>query len=191
MKVDKNTHEESIIEETADLAEDIVIEEENQEMTLGGKSKKDKNKMQKLMDEKQEYLDGWQRARAEMVNLKKVHAEEKKMFTTWGKQSLVEELIPMMDNFDAAFKDEDAWSQVPETWRIGVEYIYKQFIETLENNGVVVYGAVGDEFDTAAYEPSEMIKGEEEHKNKVLKVIQKGYKMGDRIIRPARVQVGE
>ena len=186
-----NMKEEPIIDEPTEEVEDIIIEEENPEVTFGGKKKKDTDKIQKLLDEKQEYLDGWQRARAEMANLKKVHAEEKLMFTTLGKQSLLEELIPMLDNFDAAFKDQEAWNQVPETWRIGVEYIYKQFVETLETNGVVVFGAIGDEFNTEMYEPTEMIASEEGEKNKVLKVIQKGYKIGDKVIRPARVRVGE
>ena len=190
MKEEMNK-DEPIIEETEEHVEDIVIEEENPETTFGGKKKKDKDKLQKLIEEKQEYLDGWQRARAEMANLKKVHAEEKLMFTTIGKQSLLDELVPMLDNFDAAFKDKDAWEQVPETWRIGVEYIHKQFVETLENNGVGVFGEVGDEVNTEMYERVEMIAGEEGDKNKVIKVLQKGYKIGDKIIRPARVHVGE
>lgn len=183
--------EKPIIDETTQEVEDITIEEENPEVTFGGKKKKDADKVQKLQDEKQEYLDGWQRARAEMANLKKVHAEEKLLFTTLGKQSLLEELVPMLDNFDAAFKYKDAWEEVPETWRIGVEYIYKQFVETLESNAVSVFGEVGDEFNSETYEPVEMIAGDEKDKNKVTKVLQKGYKIGDKVIRPARVHVGE
>ena len=80
---------------------------------------------------------------------------------------------------------------MPETWRIGVEYIYKQFVETLENNWVVVFGAIGDDFDSSAHEPVEMIAGEEANKNKVVFVIQKGYRIKEKVIRPAKVHVGE
>lgn len=171
--------------------EDIVIEDENPETTFGGKKKKDVDALQKLKDEKQEYLDGWQRARAEMANLKKVHAEEKLMFTTMGKQSLLEEIIPVLDNFDSAFANKAAWEETPETWRIGIEYIHKQFLEILENNGVVQFGEEGDVFDAQSYEPVEMIAGEEGQKGKVVSVIQKGYKIGERVVRPAKVKVGE
>lgn len=191
MTEDMNTQEDPILEEVEQEVEDIVIEEENPEITLGGKKKKELDKVQKLQEEKQEYLDGWQRARAEMANLKKVHAEEKLLFTTLGKQSLLEELIPMLDNFDAAFKDKEAWNQVPETWRIGVEYIHKQFIETLDSNGVVAFGSVGDDFNSGSYEPVEMVSGQEDLKNKVIVVLQQGYKIGDKVIRPARVHIGE
>ena len=177
-----------IEEPDAEQEEELTIEEEHVERTLGGRSKKDSDKLRKLKEEKQEYLDGWQRARAEMTNLKKQHAEERAMFTSLGKQSLLEELLPVLDNFDAAFSNKESWEQVPETWRIGVEYIQKQFIEILENNGVVRFGAVGDEFNAMEYEPVEVIEGEK--KDVVIEVLQSGYKIKDKIVRPARVKIG-
>lgn len=189
--IEEHEHAENVhIEGNAsdEVIDDVTIEEEDIERTLGGRSKKDADKLKRLESEKQEYLDGWQRARAEMTNLKKQHADERAMFTSLGKQSLLEELLPMLDNFDAAFADKSAWEQVPESWRIGVEYIQKQFVETLENNGVVRFGSVGDEFDATAYEPVEVIEGEEA--NKVIEVLQSGYKIKDKVIRPARVKIG-
>lgn len=182
---DEFENDEHIVEET----DDVVIEDIEQEKTFGGKNKKDVDKLKKCEEEKQEYLDGWQRARAEMANLKKVHAEEKLLFTTMGKQQIVEDLIPMLDNFQAAFSNKDAWEQVPETWRIGVEYIHKQFLDTMENNGVEGFGAVGDDFENALHEAVETIEGGE--KEKIVEVVQSGYKIGDRIVRPAKVKVGE
>lgn len=170
--------------------EEITIEPENEETTFSGKPKKDQDKIQKLQTEKQEYLDGWQRARAELANLKNQHAEEKKLFTELGKQSLLQDLIPMLDNFDAAFADKDAWEQTPEGWRVGIEYIYNQFKTVLEENGVQVYGEVGEQFDTALYEPVEMVS-DPENAGKVIQVIQKGYKLKDRVVRPAKVKVAE
>ncbi len=171
--------------------EDVVYEEDNPEVTLGGKKKKDKDELQVLKDERQEYLDGWQRARAELVNLKKQHEEERKLFTTLGKQSLLEEIIPILDNFDAAFANKAAWEETPETWRVGIEYIHKQFLEVLESNGVKRFGQEGDEFNSDLYEPVEMVEGDEGQKGKVISVIQKGYKIGEKLIRPAKVKVGE
>jgi len=180
----KDTNEE--IEEV----DDIVIEDLAEEKTFGGKSKKDADKLKACEAEKQEYLDGWQRARAELANLTKVHAEEKLLFTRLGKQQIVEDMIPMLDNFQAAFANKASWEQVPETWRVGVEYIHRQFIETLQNNGVEEFGSVGDDFDNSLHEAVEMISNEEE-KNKIVEVVQSGYKIQDKIIRPAKVKVGE
>ena len=173
-----------------EIVDDVTIEMENQEQTLSGVPKKQKDKVQKLQDEKQEYLDGWQRSRAELANLSKVHAEEKKLFTNLGKQTLLEDLIPVLDNFDAAFLNKEAWEQTPETWRIGIEYIHKQFTDALEQNGVIRFGAVGEEFSSDLHESVEMVASEDQ-KGKVIVLVQSGYKIGDRIIRPAKVKVGE
>ena len=180
-------------EESYQEEDDFVVEELAQKKTFGGKNKKDADKLKKCQEEKQEYLDGWQRARAEVANLKKVHAEEKLLFTTLGKQQIVEDLIPMLDNFQAAFSNKNAWEQVPETWRVGVEYIYKQFIETLQNNGVEEFGSVGDEFNNELHEAVEMVSGDENDAKAgtVTEVIQSGYKIKDRIVRPAKVKVVE
>ncbi len=108
-----NEREELHAEEIEEIEEidDIVIEDLAEEKTFGGKSKKDADKLKACEAEKQEYLDGWQRARAELANLTKVHAEEKLLFTRLGKQQIVEEMIPMLDNFQAAFANKESWEQ--------------------------------------------------------------------------------
>jgi len=159
---------EETLEQTEEQIEEVIETEE-----------------EKIVRERAEYLDGWQRAQAEMVNLRKRHEEDRKMFTTMGKESLLQELIPMLDNFDAAMSNKTAWEAVDTNWRMGIEYIYTQFIQTLENNGVTAFGAEGDVFDTKMHEPMES-EGEGET---VSAVMQKGYKMGDRIVRPAKVKL--
>ena len=136
--------------------------------------------------ERDEYLAGWQRSQADMKNLQKRHEDEKKMFTTLGKETLLQDLIPVLDNFDAAFRNSEVWESVDENWRRGIEYIHTQFVTALENNGVVAYGAVGDAFDTMLHEPVESVGDGEQ----VTAVLQKGYKIGDRVIRPAKVNLG-
>ncbi len=87
--------------------EEIIFENESPE-NFNLKKKTDasfKKEIKKLKKEKAEYLEGWQRARAEMVNLKKQHTEEKKLFTALGKESFLLEIIPILDNFEAAFTD--------------------------------------------------------------------------------------
>lgn len=166
-------------------------EEQKSSFSSGSKKKeKLKEKIKVLEQEKNEYLDGWQRARAEMVNLKKNHLEEKKLFTSLGKESLLKEIIPGLDNFDAAFSNKEAWEKVDEGWRVGVEYIYSQFKIILENNGVEQFGEVGEDFDEKKHLSVENIEtGNENEDGKISEVIQKGYKMGDKILREAKVKV--
>ena len=182
------TKKEAKVEENN--SEEIVFEEENSKSSFGGGSvKKLKEKIKKLEEEKKEYLNGWQRARAEMVNLKKNHQEEKKLFTSLGKEALLKEIIPVLDNFDAAFSNKEAWERVDSAWRTGVEYIYNQFIQILENNGVSQFGSEGDDFDENLYTSIETVETDDEKKDsKIATVIQKGYKMGDKIVREAKVK---
>ncbi len=95
--------------------EDVIFEEEvdgGSSFTKTKTEKKLKEKIKKLEEEKREYLEGWQRERAEMANLKKRHGEEKKLFTALGKEALIMDLVPILDNFEAAFSNKEAWEKV-------------------------------------------------------------------------------
>ena len=171
--------------------EDIVIEEEVLEKS-SFKKKTDNKKLSEIEEckkEKQEYLDGWQRARAEMANLKKIHSDEKKLFTSIGKEKMLNELVPVLDNFNAAFQGE-AWENVDKNWRVGVEYIHKQFIDILNNNGVEEFGSLNDEVDFEKYEVLEEVESDLES-GKIVQIVQKGYKIGDKIIRPAKIKIAK
>ena len=168
--------------------EDIVVEEIKEEKSSFKKNKKDK-KLEECQKERQEYLDGWQRARAEMVNLKKQHEEEKKLFTSIGKEKMLLDILPILDNFEAAFSS-DSWEKVDQNWRIGIEYIHKQFLEVLKNNGIEEFGSENDEVDFEKYEVVEEVYSDLE-KGKIVKIVQKGYKIGDKIIRPAKIKIAK
>lgn len=177
--------------EKKDKDENIVYDNDLEKSSFSMKSdSKLKKRIKELEKEKGEYLDGWQRSQADIINLKKTHTEEKKVFTQIGKQSFLEEIIPILDNFDAAFSNKKAWEETPIEWRSGIEYIYNQFIIILENNGVQQFGLVGDDFDEIVHSSVENIKTTNgEDKNKISAVMQKGYKIKDRVIRSAKVKV--
>lgn len=184
MKNKKDIKEENEIE-------DVVIENE-EEVKSSFKNKSKEKKVLELDDcknEKQEYLDGWQRARAEMVNMKKQHDEEKKVFTSIGKEKMLLDLIPILDNFNAAFSS-DSWENVDQNWRIGIEYIYKQFQEVLENNGIEEFGDLSDDVDFDKYEVLEEVDSDLD-KGRIVKIIQKGYKKDSKIIRPAKIKISK
>ena len=138
-----------------------------------------------------EYLEGWQRCKAEMENYKKRQAETQKDFAKFACQNIVMEILPVLDNFHAST------GHVPEEqrdtpWVTGIMHIQKQLEKTLENYGVTeIETKAGDYFNPEIHEAVEDKDKKEtkEIKNKVAKIIQKGYKMDSKIIRPARVIV--
>ena len=98
--------------------------------------------------------------------------------------------LPVLDSFDMAMGNTDAWNAVDANWRVGVEYIYNQFKTTLENNNITAIDSVNVEFDPNFHEPMKTEETEDSSlDHKVKQIIQKGYKMGDKVIRPARVVV--
>lgn len=175
----------------------------NKENKKGIFSKKEKKKTAE--DLAQEYLDGWKRCQAEFENYKRIQAEEKSELVKYAARNMVTQIIPVVDNFASSV------AHIPEDqkegpWVQGIMYIQKQLEDVLRENGVEeIELKVGDEFDTNVCEAIESQSfandeaggnkkdsGEEKSDsgNEIKKVVLKGYKMGDRVIRPARVIVG-
>lgn len=140
--------------------------------------------------EKEEYLTGWQKERADFANYKKQEDDRKSMFSESIRERILSRFLTVIDSFNMAFSNREAWEKVDENWRKGVEYIYVQMNTVFEEYDVKSIGEVGDTFDPNLHESIEMIETNEKEKDhKVANVIQKGYRLGERILRPARVNV--
>lgn len=168
----------------------VENDEDGSEKAAGAKLKKLKEKIDLLEKEKQEYLDGWQRARADYANLQKTADEDKKRFKTLFAERFVEDLIPVIDSFHMAMGNKEAWEKVEPAWRSGVEYIYNQLLGALASHQVSLFGDVGDTFDPARYEAvSEEHTDDTAKDHTVAKVTQKGFLIDGTVLRPARVAV--
>ena len=142
--------------------------------------------------EKEEYLNGWQKERAEFANYKKGEDDRKAMFSESIRERILNSFLSVMDSFNIAFANKDAWEKVDKNWRSGVEYIYSQLNTIFEEYGVKEVGAIGEIFDPNIHESIELVQTEKKELNHtVSNVIQKGYKLGPRVLRPARVNVYE
>jgi molecular chaperone GrpE len=142
--------------------------------------------------EKEEYLTGWQKERAEFTNYKKQEEDRKVNFSEAMRERILSRFLAVMDSFNMAFSNKEAWEKVDENWRKGVEYIYAQMNTIFEEYGVKPVGEIGESFDPNIHQSVEMVKTEKkENDHKVAEVIQKGYKLGDRVIRAARVNIYE
>lgn len=142
--------------------------------------------------EKEEYLTGWQKERADFANYKKQEDDRKAMFSEVMRERILTKFLSVIDSFNMAFADREAWEKVDENWRKGVQYIYGQLNTIFEEYGVKEFGGEGETFDPNVHQPIEMIPTDKkEMDHKVSNVIQKGYKLGEHVMRPARVNVYE
>jgi molecular chaperone GrpE len=172
------------------------VPEDGEDLKVADPVKKIKDLKEKLKaceKEKQEYLDNWQRERADFLNYKKEEASRMERSAAFVREDFINELIPVLDSYDMAFANREAWEKVDKNWRTGVEYIHAQLIKVLSDFGAEeIPGKKGDIFDPNIHQSIEtMLTEREEDDHRVDRIISKGYKIGDRVIRPARVAVLE
>lgn len=146
------------------------------------KSKKSKDFFQKLkvcQKEKQEYLDGWQRAKADLINFRQ---RQEKQMTEWQKminEGLILELLPALDTLDSAIASADE----KETYKM----VKKQLEEILKKHGLEKIDCHNMKFDPALHEVIECEDGEED--GKILEEIHCGYKLNGKVIRTSKVKI--
>ena len=165
-------------------------DEEGKELGSSAKIKQLREKLKTALEEKQQYLTGWQTEKAEFINVRRRDEESKQEFFKFAVQGLLEELLPVLDSFDVAMGNKEAWEAVNPQWRAGVESIYNQFKGILAKNGVEAFGQVGDPADPAKFHMIGVDKTEDKSlEHTVSNVLQKGYMIKDKVLRPAMVRV--
>ena len=143
--------------------------------------------LEKARADAQKYLTNWQRAEADFQNYKRRTEQERDETRRFALASLVINLLPILDDFERAFGSLDV-RLVGLTWFDGIRLIYRKLQVILENAGVSLIQAEGQQFDPRFHEAVMHAEGEE---GKVLAEVQRGYKLHDRVLRPAMVIVGK
>jgi molecular chaperone GrpE len=133
------------------------------------------------------YLANWQRAAADYQNLKRRAEKEREEYGRLATAALVINILPLLDDLERALQGVDI-RLAGLTWVDGIRLIYRKFQAVLEASGVSEIKAEGETFDPNVHEAVMYGEGEE---GKVVAEIQKGYRLGDRVIRPAMVVVGK
>src|SRR3989338_312868 len=151
-----------------------------------------KEKLKLCKKERQEYLEGWQRAKADYANARKDEEKSRAEFLKFAQEKLIREIIPAMQSFHSAFGNKVAWEKVDLNWRMGVQYIYSQLLAVLEQNGIsLIEPAVGEPFDPIRHASVESVPVEKREEGETVReVLQKGFALHGKIIEPARVKVG-
>ena len=183
-----------------DASEEAFRDDEIQEFEFNDDGEEDLKKTLKKLrvdlkvckKEKEEYLTGWQKERADFINYKKGEEDRKANFSEVVRERILTRFLTAMDSFDMAFANKETWEKVDHNWRRGIEYIYAQMGNIFEEYGVKAIGEVEEKFDPNIHQSIEMISTDKkENEHKIAEVIQKGYKLGDRVLRAARVNVYE
>jgi molecular chaperone GrpE len=176
-------NEDDIQIEKDENLDDSVVADENVQETI----KKLREKLKKVEAEKQEYLTGWQKAKAEFINARKRDEEDKKDFVRFANENLLAELFPVLDSFNMAMGNQEVWEKVDKNWRMGVEYIANQLKKVLEEHGLKEINPIGEKFDPLRDEAIE--DGKES--DIITSVVSKGYSLNGKIVKAPKVKVGE
>lgn len=137
----------------------------------------EKSKKEDWQKKAEEYLQGWKRERAEFLNYKKDIQKEKEFANERMIEDIVRHILPFLDNLDAAAKSGEEW----------VKGLKKELLAVFERYELQVIGIPGEEFNPEIHETVGEAEGEE---GKVSEVVQKGYQLKGKVIRPARVKIG-
>lgn len=173
--------EKEILEETAEEA----APKKEKKPKKNAEAEKLKEELDKVQAELESKNDLLLRTAAEFDNFKKRTEREKLSTAEYAKASLVKQLLPLLDNVDRAAEHEPG----TEPYNKGIEMIVKQLLELSGKLGLVEIGTVGETFDPTVHEAIMHIEDDALGENTVAQVLQKGYKLGDTVVRPAMVQV--
>lgn len=170
--------------------DDIDFEPEDEVGSAGAlKAKLEKLKadLAEAKKERQEYLDGWQRCKADSINARKDTEKNAERRVEREIERIAEDVIHALDSFDMA-RESPSWEKVDEAWRSGMENVRSQLLLALLRHDIEAFGKIGEQFDPRLHEIIKEIASDEAE-GVVLLLMRSGYKMHDRVIRPAHVAI--
>ena len=185
---DEETLDEAPVEETDKAAESEEVETEE---TAEEEEPEEKDPLEKAQDEIAELKDKWLRSVAEFENYRKRTLKERTELILNGGEKFITAILPVVDDMERAIEN-GAKTDDPAVLREGMELIYQKFLKTLESQGVSRIETENADFDTDVHEAVAMVPGMgDDTKGKVIDCLQKGYKLNDKVIRHAKVAVGQ
>lgn len=147
--------------------------------------------LEHLKSELAEYKDKYLRVLAESENARKRLQKEKQETVQYAKQNVIIDFLSPIDHMENALKFTQQMSDDVKHWALGFQMILSQFKDALSDNGVVPFESEGRHFDPHRHEAVEAIPSDEVSPGMVVEESLRGYLMGDKVIRPARVKVSK
>ena len=187
---DEDTLKKDPIEETDKEAEETE-ESENSEDSTNSDDSEEKDPLEKAQAEIAELKDKWLRSVAEFENYRKRTLKERAELILNGGEKFIIAILPILDDMERALANGEKTDD-PAVLREGMELIYQKFMKTLESQGVSKIETEDADFDTDVHEAVAMVPGMgDDKKGKVIDCLQHGYKLNDKVIRHAKVAVGQ
>jgi molecular chaperone GrpE len=146
--------------------------------------------LEEIQAKAEEYLDGWQRARAEFANYKKRIERDQALIYQNATASVVKRYLVIIDDLERALAARPQEGD-GAAWAAGIELIYRKLLSSLDADGVKEMQVVGEQFDPLLHEAIMQEPSQDHESGQIIEVLQKGYQVGDRVLRPAMVRVAE
>jgi molecular chaperone GrpE len=181
----KTQIEEQQIDAGHELPASDETESQQPEDTAQGTPASHVSEAERIRVERDTLLDRLARAQAEFDNARKRAAKEQQDFRDYAQVDAIKTLLPVLDSFERALQ---SFPQKSE-FRNGVDLIYKQLQDALAKLGVRRVPTEGEQFDPRYHEAVEMVDTQDAKDHQVLDELQRGYKLKDRLLRPAMVRV--
>ena len=167
--------------------EELNQEIENPKKAFKKKLEKMEEEVEKLKADADHWKNEYYRAYADTKNLRNSLEKEHQAAIKYRAEGFIEDLLPVLDSFYMALGNEPT-DPALKNYLIGFQYIYKNLVAVLEQEGVTeIMPKVGDKFDASVMNAVEVVESDDV--DKIVKVYSKGYKLHDRLIRPVNVAV--
>jgi molecular chaperone GrpE len=185
----------------AEVIEAEIVEENGQDETeldqldeLGDQVQEDITDLKKELEDirlkSEEYLEGWQRARAEFANFRKRVERDREQTHQVAAGNIIRSFLEVLDDLERALKNRPEEDE-GAVWAGGIELIYRKFLKTLESQGVMPMQTEGELFDPNLHEAITHEDSPDHESGEIIEVVQTGYMIGDRVLRPALVRVAK
>lgn len=183
------------LEEEEMLQEEHLDEETDKTADTGASDNPeetdDEKSMEKVLEENAELKDKWLRSVAEFENYRKRTLKERAELILNGGEKTITAILPILDDMERAIENGKKTDDL-EVLREGMTLIHQKFIKILETQGVSLIETEDADFDTDIHEAVAMVPGMgDDKKGKVIDCLQRGYKLNDKVIRHAKVAVGQ
>jgi len=181
-QVNMDERQEEVLEQETEVNETTAAEQPAAE-----EINEDNARVAELQRQADDHYNRYLRAQADFDNFRRRSAKEKEELAQYASMKLITQLLPVMDNFERAFQagGEGADSGFAK----GVDMIYRQFTQVLEAEGLQRMEAEGQPFDPEYHQAIMRVESEDHEEGIVVEVVQTGYMLKDKVIRPAMVKV--
>ena len=188
---DEETLNENPSEDTANEAAEETGNSENSENTENSGDSEEKDPLQTAQDEIADLKNQLLYKVAEFENYRKRTLKERAELILNGGEKFITAILPVLDDMERAIEN-GAKTDDPAVLREGMELIHQKFLKILESQGVSKIETENADFDTDVHEAVAMVPGRgDDKKGKVIDCLQQGYKLNDKVIRHAKVAVGQ